>query len=168
MPGSAPLRAEVEVKDLPDLHVAYVRHVGPYAGDAALFKQLFGRLFTWAGPRGLIRFPETRLLSVYHDSPETTDEGKRRLDVCMTVPPGTPVDGEIGKRTIPAGKYAVARFEIAPDQYRDAWNAVFAGWLPESGYQPSDGPCFEMYLNDPEQHPEGKHVVEICVPVRPL
>jgi AraC family transcriptional regulator len=42
------------------------------------------------------------------------------------------------------------------------------GWLPESGYQPADGPCFERYLNDPAQHPEGKHIVEIGLPVKPL
>jgi AraC family transcriptional regulator len=168
MHAKSSLRADVEVRDLPALHVAYVRHVGSYAGNQALFKELFGRLFSWAGPRGLVRFPETRLLSVYHDHPDITDEEKLRLDVCMTVPDGTAVDGDIGKRTISAGRYAVARFEIAPDQYPDAWLAVFGGWMPESGYQPADGPCFEMYLNNPEQHPEGKHVVEICVPVKPL
>jgi AraC family transcriptional regulator len=42
------------------------------------------------------------------------------------------------------------------------------GWFPESGYQPGDGVCFESYLNNPEEHPEGKHIVEICIPVKPL
>ncbi len=41
-------------------------------------------------------------------------------------------------------------------------------WLPSSGYQPDDRQCFEMYLNDPEQHPQKKHLVEIWEPVRPL
>jgi len=35
--------------------VAYVRHIGPYAGDGALFASLFGKLFAWAGPRGLVK-----------------------------------------------------------------------------------------------------------------
>lgn len=168
MKAKSPLTAEVEVKELPDRHVAYVRHVGPYAGDAALFKQLFDRLFRWAGPRGLLRFPKTRLLSVYHDNPEITDRENLRLDVCISVPEDAKVEGEIGKTLIHGGKYAVAHFEVGPDQYGDAWNAVFAGWLPESGYQPADGPCFELYLNNPEEHPDGKHIFDICVPVKPL
>jgi AraC family transcriptional regulator len=168
MESKNPLKADVEVRNQPDLHVAYIRHVGPYAGDSALFKRLFDRLFAWAGPRGLLRFPETQLLSVYHDNPEITDENKLRLDVCISVPEDTEVDGEIGKMTLAAGKYAAARFEIGPEQYGDAWNAVFGGWLPESGYQPADGPCFELYLNNPEEHPEGKHIFDICVPVKPL
>ncbi|MBN2395127.1 MAG: GyrI-like domain-containing protein [Candidatus Atribacteria bacterium] len=50
----------------------------------------------------------------------------------------------------------------------NAWNAVFGGWLPESGYQPDDGPCYEFYHNNPEEHTEHKHIIDICVPVKPL
>ncbi|MBM3132042.1 MAG: AraC family transcriptional regulator, partial [Chloroflexi bacterium] len=163
------IQANVEVKDMPEMNVAYVRHIGPYKGNATLFASLWERLMRWAGPRGLVRFPETRMLSVYYDDPEiTTDESKLRVDVCITVPADTRVDGEIGKMTISGGKCAVARFEIGADEYQDAWDAVFAGWLPGSGYQPADGPCYELYWNDPEQHPEKKHIVDICVPVKPL
>lgn len=40
--------------------------------------------------------------------------------------------------------------------------------LPESGYQPDDGPCYERYHNNPEEHPEHKHIIDICVPVKPM
>ena len=162
------IRTNVEVKDMPEMHVAYVRHIGPYKGDQALFARLFNKLMAWAGPRGLLRFPETKVLTVYYDNPDITDERKLRTDACITMPEDTQAEGEIGKTTIPAGKYAIAHFEITPDQYQDAWNAVYGGWLPESGYQPEDGPCYELYLNDPEEHPEGKHIVDICMPVKPL
>ena len=162
------IQANVEVKDMPELNVAYIRHIGPYKGDQELFSRLFNKLMSWAGPRGLLRFPETKVMALYHDNPDITDESQLRTDACITVPEDTQVDGEIGKANIPAGKYAVAHFEITPDQYQDAWNAVYGGWLPESGYQPEDGPCYELYLNDPKEHPEGKHIVDICIPVKPL
>jgi AraC family transcriptional regulator len=165
---SKEIQTNVEVKELPEMYVAYVRHIGPYKGDAELFGRLFGKLMAWAGPRGLLRFPETQVLAVYHDDPEITDEGKLRTDACITVPEDTVAEGEIGKTSIAAGKYAMAHFEITADQYEDAWKAVYGGWLPESGYQPDDGPCYEVYRNDPKQHPEGKHIVDICVPVKPL
>jgi len=168
MKGKSNIKAEVEVKEVPEFCVAYVRHVGPYKGDAALFGRLFGKLAQWAGPRGLLGSPDAKFMAIYHDDPNVTDESKLRTDVCVTVPKDTPVDGEIGKMTIAAGKYAVARFELANDEYEDAWNAVYGGWLPESGYQPADGPCYELYLNNPEEHPEKKCIVEIHVPVKPL
>jgi AraC family transcriptional regulator len=162
------MKMDVRVENLPEATVAYVRHVGPYAGDTELFKGLFGRIFTWAGPRNLIRFPETQILSIYHDDPEVTEESKLRTSIGITIPSDTEVSGEVGKLTLPEGTYAQARFELEPDQYPAAWEAVYGQWLPKSGYQPDDRPPFERYLNDPEEHPEGKHIVEICIPVKPL
>ena len=40
----------VEVKDLPEFNVAYVRHIGPYKAQGDLFDRLIGKLMTWAGP----------------------------------------------------------------------------------------------------------------------
>lgn len=158
----------VEVKNIDPFSVAYVRHIGPYKGDSKLFESLFTKLFTWAGPRGLLNQPDVKILSVYHDSPEITDEAKLRTSVCVSVPEDTAVDGEIGKMTIAGGNYAFARFEINGDEYEQAWNAVYSGWLPDSGYQPDDRPCFELCHNNPKEHPEGKHILDICVAVKPL
>ena len=160
--------AKVEIKEMPELTVAYIRHIGPYKSNENLFGMLFGKLMQWAGPRGLIMFPETKMLTVYHDNPDITEEEKQRISVCISVPPDTKVDGETGKMVIPGGKYAIAHFEILPQYYGDAWNAIFSGWMPESGYQPDDRLCYELYLNDPKSHPEGKHIVDIYVPVKPL
>lgn len=158
----------VEVKHLPETTVAYVRNIGPYKGNSKLFEQLFSKLMKWAGPRGLANFPETRFICVYHDNPEITDENKLRLSCSITVPSDTEVSGEIGKMVIPAGKYAIGHFELSNNEYEQAWNTLCGEWLPESGYEPVDGPCFEIYLNDPKTHPEGKCIVDICVPVKPL
>jgi AraC family transcriptional regulator len=158
----------IEIKEVPEIHVAYIRHIGPYKGDQELFGRIFNKLCTWAGPRGLLNFPQTKFLTIYYDDPEITEKSRLRTDVCITVPADAKVDGEIGKATIPAGSYAIAHFEIKPDQFQDAWDTLCGGWLPESGYQPADGPCYELYLNDPKQHPEGKFIVDICLPVKPM
>jgi AraC family transcriptional regulator len=154
----------IEVKELPVLHVAYIRHIGEYnrIGEA------FGKLMRWAGPRGLVRFPETRCLAVYRDSPEVADVSKLRSDACITVPEGTKVDGEVGLMKIPGGTFVVGRFEISGDQFGEAWNALMGGWLPGSGYQPDDRMCYELYLNDHEQHPQKKFIIDICEPIKPL
>ncbi|HNR87836.1 MAG TPA: AraC family transcriptional regulator [Spirochaetota bacterium] len=157
----------VEVKELPETTVAYVRNVGPFKGNSALFGSLIGKLCAWAGPRGHLG-PDTRIMAVYHDNPDITKEQKLRLSVCLPVSPNASVDGEIGMMTIAGGRYAVARFELAENEYEAAWNAVYGEWLPSSGYQPDDRPPFEIYHNDPTTHPQGLCVVDICVPVMPL
>ena len=160
-------KAEVTVEQLPETTVAYVRHTGPYKGNAKLFEDLYGKLMRWAGPRGLLD-EKTACLSVYHDDPEVTDENRLRVSACIPVPPDTEVSGEVGKMSIDAGGYAIARFELSEDEFQDAWNYVYGQWLPQSGYQPDDRPCFERCCNDPATHPEKKHIVDICVPVKPL
>ena len=162
------LNAKVEIRELPEMEVAYVRHIGPYKNDAELFRGLFTRLMTWAGSKGLLDFPKTRVLAVYHDDPAITEEARLRVSCCVSVPPGTEVDGEIGRMTVPKGRYAMARFELVAGEYEDAWNAVFHDWLPESGWQCDDRPCFELYHNNCDEHPEKKSLVDICVPVKPM
>lgn len=153
----------VEVRTLPELHVAYVRHVGPYNSIG----KAFGRLMGWAGPRGLLRFPETKVLAVYHDDPDVIEESKLTSSACITVPKGTPVSGGVETMTIPGGLFAVAHVEIAHDQFRPAWLDLMR-WLATSGYQPDDRECYEIYLNDQETHPERKFMVDLCEPIRPL
>ncbi|MBD3393118.1 MAG: helix-turn-helix domain-containing protein [Chitinivibrionales bacterium] len=171
MKGPSTVTADVKVETFPELTVAYVRHVGPYKGDAELFKRLWEKLGTWAGPRGLMQQPDLQCFNIYHDSPEITDESKLRTSVCITVPEDTKVDGEIGKMKVKGGKYAVAHFEIYPSQYPDAWNYVFGEWLPKSGYQPDDAPSFERACGDcadDDCGPDVIHKVDICIPVKPL
>jgi AraC family transcriptional regulator len=156
---------KVEVKELPKMTVAYLRHIGPYAGDEKLFEKLWNKLFNWAGPRGLIGGQGFNSLIIYHDDPNVTVEDKLRMSVCITVPPSTKVDGEIGKMELDAANYVIARFEVTAEGFAQAWQWVYGEWFPASGYQPDDKPCFEMY---PEEPKNGIFVVDICVPVKPL
>ncbi|MHC1705942.1 MAG: GyrI-like domain-containing protein [Bacteroidales bacterium] len=159
------LNKSVEVKELPKMTLAYIRHTGPYKGDEQLFERLWNQLFTWAGPRGLIGGKDFKSMIIYHDDPNITIEDKLRMSVCITVPADTKVEGEIGKMELEAARYVIARFELTAQDFQQAWDWVFGQWFPSSGYQPDDKPCFEMY---PEEPMDGKFIVDICVPVKPI
>jgi len=163
--SSMELNKSIEVREMPAMNLAYIRHTGPYQGNSKLFEELWNRLFTWAGPRGLIGGPDFKSLIIYHDDPNITAEDKLRLSVCITVPVNTKVDGEVGHMELTKGNYVVARFEVDATQFGEAWGWLYGEWFPKSGYQPDDKPCFEMY---PEEPRDGKFIVDICVPVKPL
>lgn len=159
------LNKSVEIRELTKMTLAYIRHIGPYKGDDQLFQNLWNRLFAWAGPRGLIGGRDFRSLVIYHDDPNVTIEDKLRMSVCITVPPETKVDGEIGRMELEAARYVIARFEVNAQQFQEAWDWLYGEWFPASGYQPDEKLCFEMY---PEEPRDGKFVVDICVPVKPM
>jgi AraC family transcriptional regulator len=161
------LPIDVRVRHLTPVTLAYLRHVGPYKGDTALFRRLFDKLFAWAGPRGFMG-PDTSYLSLFQDNPNLTPAAKQRLEVALTVPAGTAPGGEIGIKTLDGGLYATARVRVLIQDYAAQWDALVADWLPGSGYQPDHRPALEFYLNNPDTDPEGRYDVEICLPVRPL
>ncbi len=157
----------VEAKDIQEMPVIYIRNTGMFKGEPQLFRKLLDKLFGWADARGLIDHRDTRVLSLYHDNSEVTDEERFRTSICLTIHGDAAVDGEIGKMTIPGGRYAIAHCILDATQFMGAWNFL-GGWLPGRGYQPDDRPCFEIYLNDPDEHPEKKTIVDLYIPVKPL
>jgi len=173
MPYLEPER--VELRELPAMTLAYVRHTGPYAANAKLFERLFTTLSRWAGPRDLFAFGEGQSLCMYHDDPNITDESKLRLSVAMPVPAGTQGSGEVSIMEMAGGRCALLRYRLGVTDFSAAWNYTYGCWLPESGYQGDDRPCFELY-NDPswpdpapgQFGPDGKMQLSIVIPVKPL
>jgi len=153
----------IQVTNMPELDVLYCRHMGQFdqIGKA------YNKLFNWAGPRGLLDFPETKTLTVYHDDPSVTQIENVRQSACITVNHDVKSEGEIGKMKVPGGNYAIGRFEINDKEFNQAWDTMCI-WLTESGYQPADGYPYELYHNDHTQHPERKFILDICIPVKPL
>lgn len=122
----------------------------------------------WSWPRGLVS-PGMKTLAVYHDDPAVTPDQELLVsDACLVVGPEIKAEGDgVGAYTVTGGKYAVGRFEIGMDGFADAWSSM-CRLVIENGMKTAEGRHFyEMYLNDPQQHPEHKFIVEICIPVIP-
>ena len=150
-----------EITELPEYHVAYVRKMGPYGPETC--GQAFNELCQWAGPRGHLAKGIT--FGLYLDNPEVTPAEKCRVDACVTIPPGTEVESPIAIQTIASGPHAVCHFELHATDFTQAWQDAIA-WFFSNGHQSADAPCYERYHTTPEQHPDGKWVFDICLPIK--
>jgi effector-binding domain-containing protein len=83
----------------------------------------------------------------------------------ITVPIGTVPDRPVAVRTISGGPFAVCHFEVDSDSFQQAWEDAFA-WLVDGGYECDDKPCYELYQQSAADHPEGKCVFDICIPLK--
>lgn len=152
-----------------DLRVIYIRHTGRYQDLAAVIPGMLQRLFAFAAGQRLLGPEQAKILSVYHDNPEMTDETQLRVSLCMTIPKAAKVEekSDIGTMGI-SGQYAVGHFELGQNEYAAAWQYMYGEWLPGSGYQPRDTFPFEVYVSDPSQNPGGRQLLDVYLPVEPL
>jgi AraC family transcriptional regulator len=156
------METNVIVKEMPEMQVIYCRHTGQFNE----IHKAYGKLMQFAGPRDLIK-PDSHTITVYHDDPSVTEIEKVRQSACLVVENPVKTEGEIGQMTIPKGKFAVGHFEIKVTEFEEAWNTMCV-WLTQSGYEPGEVNPYEYYYCDPENHPENKFVLDICIPVKRL
>ena len=151
----------IKMVEYPTRALAYIRHTGPYMGDTELFASLFNQASEFMQKFNHFG-PSTEGISVYHDDPKTVPTKDQRISVGFTVPIDSVGEGKVNILKIPAGRFVVGSFEIDPDGYAGAWESMLE-YMQKNGIRPSTGIMYESYKNDPHQHPEGKHIVDICI-----
>lgn len=151
-----------EIRSIQPIDVLYVRRTGPYyqASEGA-----FGALCGFAGPRGLLG-PDTWVLGISHDDPDVTEGAKLRFDACVSVAREVEVAGEVARKTIPGGRYAVFLHEGPYEALKKTYDRIFRDWLPGSGQQLREECGFERYLNSPGEVRAEDLRTEIWLPLQ--
>ncbi len=163
----------IEVKQFPTMHVAYVRHLTGYkkGQNSREIGEAFQRVTKWAAAHDLMG-PQTLVIGIPYDNPEITPNDRCRYDACVSIPAEvTQGGGEVGVQDIPGGKYAVCHLEISSQETHkiaEAVDSLYGEWLPSSGYGSADQPALEIYYNTPNK-PMGSWIsMDFCVPIEPL
>lgn len=154
------------ITDFPGYKIAYVRHVGAYDVKIGL---AWAVLRTWARKHGLTR-DNSMTISCSWDSPEITEEGKLRYDVCMSLPrdfivahsPRNPVSF----REIPGGPHAVFPFIGTTAQLADFYHIVFGDILPKSALLFGETPGYRVHFESPVEQAFGICKQELRVPLQ--
>jgi AraC family transcriptional regulator len=152
---------EIEIKELPEFRVGAVRHVGPFDQIGPAFE----RLGAIAGPAGLFGRPDTFMLGIYHDDPESTPAAELRSDAAIVVPENVPLPDELSEQRLPAGRYACAVHVGPYEGLGEAWRHLTAELVPEHGQRVRDGASYEFYHNNPGQVAPEELRTELCIPV---
>ena len=152
----------IGLEEWPTRTVAYVRHVGPYDQVSAAWD----RLCTWAAAEGLFG-PGVEMLGLCHDDPDVTARDRVRYDACLAVSVDFTPQGEIGRREVPGGEYAVARHVGPYNQLSATYLELLGRWLPASGREPAALPTVERYWNDPDSTPPEELETDLAVLLEP-
>ena len=151
--------AKIEVKELPEMHLASVLSIGVQNIDNA-----YNKLISWGISKNLFPRENVKMISVYHDSFKVTAPNKVRIHACMLLDEPIQTDGEIFPETLPKGRHIVGSFCIEINEFEKAWQSLFL-WMNENGYQYKRTFPFEIYHNNFKEHPEKKCRVDFCIPI---
>ncbi|WP_424832565.1 AraC family transcriptional regulator [Ruegeria sp.] len=150
----------VETRTEPARRVVALPHKGAYSEIGKSF-EAFGalcesrQLWPQVGP----------VLALYFDSPDDVPEDQLRSYAGAEFRGGETPDG-LEELHIPGGKTAVLTYKGPYAGLEAAYHSLFGNWLPESGVEPADQPCYEIYLNDPRETPPEELLTEICLPLK--
>lgn len=150
---------QVTIQEMPESKAATVRRIGMFPESCA---NGFVELLTWAKQKTIIG--PCKLLALYWDNPDITPLEKCRFDCCLSLPDELEPSDPIFIQKVGGGIWAFCRFETGSDGFRKAWEESFQ-WLIESGYECRPLPCYEIYYNNGQEHPEGKWVFDIAIPL---
>ncbi|MCI2230075.1 AraC family transcriptional regulator [Polaribacter sp. MSW13] len=153
------MKTNPEIKKIPRLDLASISHKGKMEAIASVYN----KLVKWATPKGLIN-EETRMVTIYHDSPKITDPNNLRMSACIVLNDPIELDGKVNLKIVSPTKCIVSRLEITPFEFQQAWESSFA-FMVTNGYKKSEIDPFEIYYNNAAEHPENKFIVDLCIPI---
>lgn len=157
------IELKATIKTIDPKQVIYVSSIGPYDGKGT--EVAWKKVCHFAGRKGLFG-KSNEFIGVSHDDPKVTDPHKLRYDACVTVNREVKPEGEMGFRTIPGGRYAVFMHEGPYTEFENSYDYIYAVWLPSSGEELRDDPCFELYLNSPDETKPEDLRTEIYLPLQ--
>lgn len=158
----------IEEKDTMDVTIERtepLRLVGlDHQGDYNAIGRTFERLSALAAAHGLIG-PGTRMFGIYFDDPETVPAARLRSFAGLSATDRIAPPAPLRAYELPASTVAVTTFRGPYAELEAAYRHLYKHWLPTSGREPADIPCFEEYLNNPRELPPTEWLTRISLPL---
>lgn len=108
-----------------------------------------------------------RSFGLVYDDPDTVEPANFRFDLCAEVTKSIPDNAQgLVNKTIPGGKCAVLRHEGSLKTIGDKVRHLYCNWLPNSGEELRDFPCFFHYTNLNGEMPEDELITDIYLPLQ--
>lgn len=128
MKGVPMIQPDKIEKNLPDLHLLFVRRCGDYIQSAReAWQAMIG--FVHAN---YLDCSNMRYFGIAHDDPQVTSKDRLRYDAAILAPLKATEQRGVGRQTLKGGKYAIFTHHGSYEGLEDAFERVFLKWLPDS------------------------------------
>lgn len=153
----------VEIIDFEETEVALLEHLG----SPKKVLDTAAKFIAWRKETGLSPVKTSKTFGIPYSDPNTTEPEKFRWDVCGSINGEVPANKYgVKNGIIPGGRCAVIRHKGSHDGLDNSIYYLYREWLPESGEEVRDFPCFFEYLNLIHEVDECDLLTDIFLPLK--
>lgn len=152
----------VNITDFKETKVAVLEHLGP----AEKVNESVMKFVQWRKSTGLSPISQSRTFGLIYHDPAIVEPNEFRFDICGEVLKPIPNNEfSVVNKTIPQGRVAVLRHTGSHDLLDEKVHYLYGKWLPESGEETGDFPCFFHYHNFFPEVAEHELITDIFLPL---
>jgi AraC family transcriptional regulator len=153
----------VEIKHFDKTKIAVMEH----QAAPELVNESVSRFIEWRKTTGLSPVLTSRSFGIIYNDPKVTAPEDFRFDICGEVKAAVS-DNTFGivNKTLSAGRCAVIRHHGSHNGLDVKIHYLYGQWLPESGEELRDDPCFFHYMNFFPEVAEHELITDIYLPLK--
>jgi len=137
-------RMDVRIVDFPETKIALIEH----RGSPNKILETAGQFIKWRKETGLSPIKTSKTFGIPYSDPNVTPEDDFHFDVCGSINDDVPEnDYKVKTGSIPGGRCAVVQHIGSLDNISESVYYLYKNWLPTSGEELRDFPCYFQYLN---------------------
>lgn len=154
---------KITIVHFEETKTAYLEH----RDSPELVYDTVSHFIEWRKETGLSPVQSSDTYGIIFDDPENTPPKEFRFDICSSVKTNVPSNSHgVKTGTIPSGRCAVIRHHGSYDAIGDPVRSLYRDWLPSSGEELRDFPCFFHYLNLIHEVEEHELKTDIYLPLK--
>ncbi|MGD8593879.1 MAG: AraC family transcriptional regulator [Gammaproteobacteria bacterium] len=154
---------EIKIFNFKETKVAVLEH----RGAPELVNDSVSTFIAWRKESKLSPVTTSKTFGIAYDDPKTTAPEKFRFDICGSIESDVPDNPQgVITKVIPGGRCAVSRHLGPHDVIGHSVHYLYGEWLPTSGEELRDFPCFFHYLNLIQDVPEHELITDIYLPLQ--
>lgn len=154
---------QVNIVEFPETKIAVLEH----RGAPELLNDSVSTFIEWRKESKLSPVKSSNSYGVAYDDPKATTPEKFRFDLCGSVDREVPENKQnVINKNIPSGRCAVVRHCGSHDLMDNKVHYLYGEWLPDSGEELRDFPCFFHYINLFPEVAEHELITDIYLPLK--
>lgn len=154
---------KIEITEFAETAVAVLEH----HGDAALVNETAARFIEWRKQSGLSPVTKSRTFGVPYGDPENMPPQQFQFDICGEVSSPVPENNfGVVNKILPQGRVALMRHRGPHARLGKSVRFLYGDWLPQSGEELRDFPCFFHYINLLPDVQEHELITDIYIPLK--